>query len=258
MPFPMLAGTLASAAGSAAGGSLLGSLGASFLGKAAGGLGSLVGGLFGGGKKRGPDESDLRAFAMHQTYDHFRNTIGAAKENGIHPLTALGLSPTSSGYATASSGGGTDYKSMLSDAGADIGRALSAGTSNAEKLQERLLLAQIQGQEIDNASRASMLARSVAMPGSPPGMPSGAKAMLNSIPTPIGSADGMIPLHTMGYDENGTPIRFFNTNELGDNELAQAFHTLRYTVPDFIQGTGRSLGKKLYKKATTPFYKWFD
>jgi len=238
------------------GGSSIGSTLGSLIGSAAGPIGSALGGavgsLFGGGKKRGPSEDDLRAFRMHDIYDTFRHTLGAAKEFGIHPLTALGVQTTGSGYSTASAGG-TDYKSMMSDAGADIGRAIAAGGTNLDKLQERLLLAQIQGQEIDNVSRASMLATKTNAVGSPPAMPPGAKAMLNSISTPLGSADGLLPLHTMAYDENGTPIRFFNTNDIGDNYIAQWGHFFRYTMPDYIQGTGKRLAKKFM---SVPFYDW--
>ena len=69
----------------------------------------------------------------------------------------------------------------------------------------------------------------------------------------FGSADGLTPLHTMAYDENGSPIRLFNTNDLGDNDIAQWAHTFRYTIPDYIQGTGKRWAKKFM---SVPFYDW--
>ena len=242
--------TLAAPAAIASGASAASGAGFSLgsLGSILGGIGS-VGGLF-GKKKKGPDADDLMAMQEKYRIAAFRKNMDLAKEYGIHPLTMLGV-PTSSGASVSAPFQDEEsFGEKLGRAGQDIGRALNSGLTNMERLQERLLTAQIEGQEIDNISRASMIARH-NQPGNPPnasdlnerlvGSGQTLASRLMSVPAKaLGSADGYYPLHTTAYDEEGNPIRVYNSNDLGDNEGAQIAHFFGYTLPDIIGArTGR-------------------
>lgn len=227
-------------AGAGSGSALsLGSLatGAGIFSNVASGIGNLFGkGDSNARASRLAVEAEQRSIANQQHLDLNRLSwlVKGAKRAGIHPLHAIGLPATAPASYSASAGGGADNFSRFAAAGADISRALHAGSSNMERLQERLLETQIQGQEIDNVMRASEVARVNAMPGSPPaGLMLGEK--LQQMPhAGLGLARGVHPLHVTAIDEKGRPIRMFNTQDLGDNEIVQALHALRYTFPDWI------------------------
>lgn len=234
--------------------SIFGAIGSGILGGLTGGLSSgisgAVGSVFGGGEKRPRYEPYMKAMVGPGNYDKGVNTLAKvnafadkaafnarmelAKQHGIHPLHMMGL-PSTSQAAPSVVSSGRDYSSFAM-AGSDIARSLMAGQSNMERLQERLLEAQIEGQEIDNVSRASQVARTNAMPGSPPsGLMLGER--LQSIPhSGLGISRGVHPLHTVAIDEDGNPVRLFNSEDLGDNDIAQLLHTMRYTLPDVIEG----------------------
>lgn len=108
-----------------------------------------------------------------------------AKAAGIHPVAALGMQPANASPVAVggSYGGGADAAHMAS-LGSDIGRSVMAKQTNLERLQERLLSSQIDGQDIDNALRASQLSRTS---GSqlPPGLPTGNPRLDDSPSVPV-------------------------------------------------------------------------
>lgn len=205
-----------------------------------GGIGSLASGLGIGSKgtsrKRERDSARIAyEEALRYAPQEFQQKMDLAKQHGIHPLMMLGVgSPQVVQPSVVSSDRGMDFGS-IAQGGVDIARALSGGTqTNMEKLQERLLAAQIEGQEIDNVSRASQIAR-VNAAGSPPAASNmaSAKEKISRMDTPFGRTQGSFPLHKTAYDEEGNAVRFFNEEDLGDNDIAQIAHFLRYTVPDY-------------------------
>lgn len=107
-----------------------------------------------------------KEFAQHG----IRWKVEDAKAAGIHPLYALGsaTNPFSASYASSSAP--QSDVSQWANLGSNIGRAVAAKQTNMERLQERLLETQIEGQEIDNMARASEVARRTAQ--LPPALPS--------------------------------------------------------------------------------------
>jgi len=221
--------------GSWAGSALGGPVGG-FIGNA---LGGAVSGLF-GKKKRGPDEGDQIVMRGRALDADVAQKIETGKKYGIHPLTMLGVQSPYVGQSTMSSSG-PSFGQDLAMQGVDLARSVAAGQSNMERLQERLITAQIEGQEIDNVSRASMLARA-NQPGTGPNGVGLSETISKMNVNKVGYRDDMQPLHTIGYDEAGDPIRFYN-EELGDNEIAQALHAFRYTIPDYLSNKGNRVGR---------------
>lgn len=210
---------------------------------------SLASGLIGGGQKTpryfpyykamlGPDVAKtttgarMNALIAQQEFD---GRMESAQKHGIHPLMMLGASTSSPSPVAVSSGGsGRDFSS-IAQAGTDLSRAITGGQTKMERLQERLLETQITGQEIDNVMRASQV-RTANQVGNPPESSSLAERLLDYKTNRTGYGDSVAGIHKIGMDESGNPIRVYNTDELGDNEVAQALHALRYTFPDYIHG----------------------
>lgn len=184
----------------------------------------------GGGEKR-PRYRDALQAQIYATENDINTKMKMAKQHGIHPLMMLGAPSASAPTPHIASSSGFQ---SLAGAGSDISRAISAGhTTNLEKLQERLLAAQIEGQEIDNVSRASQLARTHAAGSAPHASSLAAqKDAISKMDTPFGRTQGGFPLHKTAYDEQGNAIRLFNEGDLGDNDWAQLVHLLRYSIPD--------------------------
>lgn len=212
---------------------------------------SLIGGMFGSKGTSRKRERDSMRIAYEESLIHapkeFQMKMDLAKQHGIHPLMMLGVGSPQMPSVSHASAGGSDFGQSLANAGADISRAVASGhQSNLEKLQERLLAAQIEGQEIDNVSRASQIAR-VNGAGSPPAASNIAsqKEKISNMDTPFGRTQGAVPLHKTAYDEEGNAVRMFNEEGLGDNDIAQIAHFLRYTVPDYAHNFGRRVAKKI-------------
>ena len=93
-----------------------------------------------------------------------------AKAAGLHPLAALGAQ-THSFAPNALPGSGVG--DAMQQIGSDITRSRQAKMTNQERLSERLLESQIEGQEIENAYRASRLARLNYPTQMPPALPGG-------------------------------------------------------------------------------------
>lgn len=194
---------------------------------------SALGGLLGGGGDSPAKATSKVGQANIENEIKWLNTVlpaklSKAKQLGIHPLTMLGVQPTSGGsVSTASS---PSFGERLAAAGADISRAISAGSSNMEKLQERLLLAQIEGQEIDNVSRASQTARTFVAGTSTAGLPAGER---------IGNS-AVIPRSIFLKDRDGRMTEVLNP-DAGDTEMLQFQDYLTRTLPnEFRNWSSRS------------------
>ncbi|AXH73761.1 MAG: DNA pilot protein [Microviridae sp.] len=245
-------GAGASAGASAGLGSLLGSAG-SFLG----GLSS-IGGLF---KKSGPSLKSLNKQAevqynwqrkLNQTA--LQDKVADANAAGIHPLYAIS-GQTNQGGISMPSGDAPD-NDRFERMGQNIERAVTAySTKNDRALMQKSTMLDLERKGLENEVLRNQAAGSrlalQTQAGQPPANQSvsGTKSKLEEMGTPLGSEDGIVPMHVMGYDEDMNPIRVFN-QKLGDNDTLQALHALRYTLPDYIQGGIRNYKKKYIKKGT--------
>lgn len=175
-----------------------------------------------------------------------RSKMASAKQLGIHPLMALGMPASGSSAVSISGAPSSDSFSRFASAGADISRAIAAGQSNMERLQERLLEAQIEGQEIDNVMRASQTRTAYGQPGMPPGLPVGRDPRYpEQLAMPMGYGD-TAPLLRKGRDARGDSIRVYN-DDLGDNEILQAVTAVIHSLPDMVANAGRRTGDWLRK-----------
>lgn len=203
------------------------SAGGSFLS----GLGSLG---IGGGEKRPRYRDALRAQKI-ATMNDFDARLESAKKHGIHPLVALGVQPTAPVQGTVGSA-----SVDLEAAGQNVSRAAAAIQSGEErKIQGILNRQQVERGQLENELLKSDIAlkRSQLAPGLASyrgGAMTGVKAALADLPTPLGSRDGVLPIHKTAYDENLQPVRVFNEQDLGDNDVLQLIHALRYTLPDYF------------------------
>lgn len=191
-----------------------------------------VSGLLGSKQKRGPSEKDMYTINRNNIMNNMKATIDGARENGIHPLMALGQMPSYSGIAAPSSAPQRDLSSFA-NAGTDLARAVTAGQTNLEKLQERLLTAQIEGQEIDNVSRASQVART-NQPGNPPGMPQGVRTIPKEVIANMGSHELGIAAAEQIFNYKGVPIPTMSgdmANAGMDDGPAHAYYQIQNTIP---------------------------
>lgn len=196
--------------------------------------GQVAGSLLGGGDKRPRYKQAIEA-QIDSALEMPKAMVKGAKMAGIHPLYAMGV-PTHSPSATVQDS--SPLSQALPQIGQDIGRAISAKETDVDRLNKRLLLAQIKGQEIDNAFKASQ-ARTLTQPGSPPGSP------------PV--VDRTIWLR----DRDGKMTETLNP-DAGDNEMLMLQDWMTRTLPqDFrnmVQRDAES-GSSMLRKA---FRFWKD
>lgn len=237
-------------------GPILSAVGSQFL---QAGVDSVINSVFG---KKGPgfqaQLNDQRRAARELIPEQIHADTGArmevAKKYGISPLTMLGVPTTSMSTNFVGSGATPPFSS----GGQDISRAMNAGQTTMEKLQERLLLSQIRGSELDNDMKASALSRSVAPPGTASlGMGQGleySKTDSRYLPQgalPLGIGDEA-PFLRRAVDEAGDTIRVYNSQDLGDDETMQVMSALGYSVPDWIyQKLSTLLGNRYYHHRET-------
>jgi hypothetical protein len=126
--------------------------------------------LFGGDDGPGFQEqlNNQRVALRDLTRQKWAETFRAADKYGIHPLVALGANQTHDGTMPVDYSAGQSSANKWSQLGSSVSRATEALMTERERLQNRLLESQIDGQEISNAKNASDLA--VATTGAPPGM----------------------------------------------------------------------------------------
>lgn len=225
---------------------------------------SAVAGLIGGSRAAGAASSatmDANAsnrqinrenIAMQKLFaqEGIRWKVADAKAAGIHPLYALGANTVS--FQPSSIGAIPDMSkadkwNALRDAGQDIGRAISAKQTTAERLQERLLLAQIEGQEIENASKASDVARKFNPTQQPPPMPS----LMENYIDPHGNA-------VIGKSMQGSQA-------LEDMFLSNLYNDFRFTFPSMMNSEMKSIKRNIKNSGLWKFltknqvgrsYKW--
>lgn len=125
-------------------------------------LGSLLGGNT--NNHAGRDQRQAISYANRSAVI---DKVAAAKEAGISPLYALGapVISASSAVGTPSAGGGVGES--LKSMGQDIGRAVSAQQTIAQREATRLAL---EGAQLDNDLKKSQLAK-MSQAGTPPVMP---------------------------------------------------------------------------------------
>jgi len=214
---------------------------------AAGSLLSGLGGIFGGG---GVSANKQRGMLRDQYSEAQRNArqmpsdiVTGMRNAGLHPLVGFG-----GGFQPSMASGtigGSDSGPDLGAVGEGITRAATAFTGRAEReLAGRSAELSVQNQELQNEYIRTQI-RHMNAPGTPPGFSGNsidgqgdsllaqAKAAIASMDTPLGNKQGANPLHKIAYDERGDAIRMFNEEDLGDNDIAQIAHFLRYTVPDY-------------------------
>ena len=230
------AGGAASAAG--AGGGFLSSLGT--LGNAAGGIGQFLGGLGSvfGGKKKGPSHADQLAFNNQIVRGTIANTVGAAKEAGIHPLAALGINPASgAGFQIGNDSTGPDIGSAIANMGQGIGRATAAYQSKEQRLMEQASATlSLENQQLQNDRLRSEI-RLINQPATPPPIPNA----FQDYRMPDGSLiTGKSEGASQGFED------LFFTNLMMD---------LRYAFPALANSHNRRTGSEL--KSFAPALKEF-
>lgn len=131
-------------------------------GELAAAAGNIIGGLF--GQNAADKQMDMqKEFAQKG----IRWRVNDAQKAGIHPLYALGANTTS--YSPVSVGG--DLASGISAAGENIGRAVSAGMTPANRYEQLVQALTVKRLGLENDKLASEI-RLVNQAGNPPGVPS--------------------------------------------------------------------------------------
>lgn len=176
-----------------------------------------------------------------------RMRVADAEAAGIHKNIAAGVQPSS--FSPVSIGSqpymsGNPMGEALSAAGENIGRAISASSTPMERLQEKLLSAQIDGQEIDNAKkRADLALNSQVGPAFPAPGSTSADGSINVDQLPaLQGYGGAAPLFKMAYLRDGSAIRVYN-DASGDNEFLMAA-TLPVSAMDWAANRGRYLHRR--------------
>lgn len=210
---------------------------------------NLIGGLLGGDDGPGPTElANIQYKVWKKQIAHeIPARVKAAKSAGIHPLVALGASPVSG--PSISVGGDSGSSNRMGDAlsglGQGISRAVEAYASKEERDMSRAAAKlSLENQQLQNDRLRSEIAL-LRQPGSPPGMADNPiipgqsdsikhipQSFYDTIPTGLGTSRN-VPLHTMSIDEKGRPMRVWN-EDLGDNEILQALHSIGYSLPDWV------------------------
>lgn len=139
-----------------------------------GGLGSAIGGAVGGllggvGSIVGAGMSGANAAAINQAnYEHqkefaqngIRWKVADAKAAGLHPLAALGAQ--TSGYTPSAVVGDSPDFSFLRDIGQDVGRAIDAKSTAAERAANKAKIDQgtnleLEGKSLDNEYKRALI-----------------------------------------------------------------------------------------------------
>lgn len=87
--------------------------------------------LFGGKQKRGPDAGDQRVDHYYNVKNNLKAIMDGAKENGIHPLYAMGA-PTAPG-TVYQVGGDNNQSAIANEMGQNIGAAISRAGNKSER-----------------------------------------------------------------------------------------------------------------------------
>lgn len=220
---------------------------------------NLIDGLMGGGVSAKKQLGMLRgqyAEAQRNARQMPSDIVTGMRNAGLHPLVGFsgGFQPS---MATGSIGGEDSRGSQIADG---ISRAANVYAGRAEReIGAKAAELSLENQELQNEMLRTQILHMKA-PGTPPGF-SGtkidgqgdshlavAKAAIEAMDTPFGRTQGSFPLHKTAYDEDGDAVRFYNEESLGDNDIAQIAHFLRYTMPDYFHNFGRKVGRKIGSK----------
>lgn len=240
--------------------------------------GNLLGGLMGGKQKApsyypymkalvGPERAKKYTMGENLAYHEknmFKAKMDSAKEFGLSKLAMLGVPFSSTPPMQVGGGSSGSMDSTVAGLGQDLGRVAEAYMTQGERAQARAMTAlDLEGKQLDNDYKRALISSTMAprmQAGNPPAVGSGTslnQALDGIVPNRIGYGDGVVPMHTLAMDENGNLIRTWN-QDLGDNEVMQALHAFRYSVPDYIDGNfikpaGRSLANFL--RSSGSFFK---
>lgn len=209
------------------------------IGSALSGGGSFLSGLsglFGRKKKKGPSMEEQLAAQSAASLD-FQSKLprvmkAAWKEAGIHPVYGMG-GASSSFSPSFSVGGDSDGPSVgesVTQMGQGISRAAEALISTRERLQNRMIETQIEGQELENTKKAADLAL-VTGPMATPGIPDARYPGQDNMPIGYGDTG---PLYRKAIDHNGRSIDVLNEDVVGDSEVLQALNAMVRTIPQWM------------------------
>lgn len=243
---PFVGGSL-SGAGSAGGlSSVLSGLGT------AGEFAGAVGGFFGGGEKRPRYEPYIRALVGPGNYDKGVNTLAKAnawaeetmfnsrmklaKQHGISKLAMLGV-PFAPSSPMVVGGGGLDRD--FGALGQNLGRAAGALAGRGERAMQAMLTSlQVEGAQLDNDYKRSLIALNLKQAGHPPGISGG----VNVVPKEVVDRDGRFEKGVSAFEQvfdSGTPIGIRGLSSAGadaglEDGPANWYYQLTRTVPDMI------------------------
>lgn len=217
----------------------------------------ILGGVFG---NKGPSLKSLNKQAQVQyewqrrlNQTALQDRVADAEKAGIHPLYAIGGNVNAGGISMPV--GDQSDGNRFAEMGQNIERAVTAYATKDERalMQKSSMLdlerKQLENEVLRNQAAGSRMALQQQAGTSPPA-PSvvGEKTAYEKMGTPVGYANGVVNLHQLSIDEDGDVARYYNSNELGDNEFAQAGHFLRYTLPDYIHAGLNKYRRKFIKK----------
>lgn len=213
---------------------VLGNIAAAVAGKALGSaIDAGIGKLFGGGgtsaNKQLAMNQKLMDYQLYQSeqFDSraIQRRVADAKAAGVSPMAALGMTPGSNFVGSTPS---IDYQAVRgqdSGMGQDVSRSMMAAADPMTRLNHRLMNAQIEGQELDNAYKASQIARLTSQVG--PSMP----GIVN---------DGKTDMMDFHLDDGG---RFRGPGpELGQMMENAPLHGAAATMRDFIHRIKKIFG----------------
>lgn len=221
------------------------------IGSAASGASSLIGavGSFFGGKKKPPNFDDQMWMNQQAAGKMMEATFGKAKELGINPLYAAGLvSPNVPQWQSFGGDTSTGWADTAMEMGQNIGRAIGAIQSDDERAFSAITAKQaVERGELENELLKTQIAQMRSANNPPvfngghqivPGQAqtsTGLAATIANIPTnKLGVADQMDPFWTVQYDQNGNPVRVYNSGN-NDNDTMMAL-TSPVSLMDLIHG----------------------
>lgn len=174
------------------------------LGSIIGGISSVLGGLFG---QKSQDKQMAQQIAAQKEFAQqgIRWKVEDAKAAGIHPLYALGANTASFSPIGV---GGSPLAEGLANAGQEIGRAVSAKGTTAERAYNQQMMAlQLERGKLENQLLASQIARTNSPTQLPPPMPNAVSGQ-SSTPGSIIDGQNVFP----NIERFGGPAKSLVTN----------------------------------------------
>lgn len=226
--------------------------------------GSLIGGLFGReSDKRNADSAAAASRANYEMQKEFaqhgiRWKVEDAKAAGLHPLAALGAQVSSPSPAFVGSVDTNPMGTAIDNMGQNLSRAIAAKSTPLERLQMRLLNAQVEGQEIENAAKASQMAR-LHGAGMPPPFPvGGVTGDVSIVPKEIIAntgpyEKGVSPSHQRLQFSPHSDIRAMSSalSDAGlDDGPANWYYQATRTIPDMIVSDAKTAYRSYMSKGT--------